>query len=200
MRYMESSRSDDEGIPSCIMLDAKISEVLLDVRDKRDKSEFNGKSMPFIQHLNGKWWLCWATVNDTDITTILWSPEQTIEAGITQNMMEKASHEPYNIYPEGTYLYGCRYFGVSDEIEELIDAWLMKNHVAMMKQQAKDLVLSLGLEGAYNWEFNGWFLDDRVPEDVMRRDAIRLDIDPELEDDWRERLLNKLDTMLDSVE
>lgn len=193
----KTTKSD--GIPTYIDLDTRIGDVILDIHQNRKRNKYNGSSIPFIQFYNNRWDLCWATICGEDVQVSLWTDEQTREAGITQEIMEKAFQESAALYKEGTYLFGCRFYPVSEEIKELIDSWLIKVHEHKMNEDLADIVRSLGLEGNYSWHVESWVVGTDL-DDVLKRDAIKMGINPDTQDDWEEQLLLLLDEKLSGDE
>lgn len=188
-----------DGIPAYIDLDTRIGDVILDIHQNRERNKYNDSSIPFIQFYNNRWELCWATVCGEEVQVSLWTDEQTREAGITQEMMEKAFQESAALYKEGTYLFGCRFYPISEEIKELIDSWLMQVHERKMNEDLAGIVRGLGLEGNYSWHMDSWVVSTD-PDEVLKRDAGRMGINLDTQDDWREQLLLLLDEKLSGNE
>lgn len=198
---MAGMMKKSNGIPTYIDLDLSAVEVLYDVISNQNWEKYHDISIPCIRWNSETPDLCWLTIDSSDKARLsLWTDDQMKDAGITIEMLKKGvmdvcpTVENHHVV-DPNYLYP-----LVDDLKTLIDAWLMQNHEKMMKVDAVAFLKELGLEGNYPWTFKGWFTHGSVPEDMMRRDAIRMGIDPELDDDWDIALLNRLDKELSASE
>lgn len=187
-----------DGIPTYIDLDLSVIDVMGDVSNG-DYEKYNGISIPFIKTEEGKPRLYWMTLSGRSLHESIWTGEQIEDAGITEDMMRTASNEAGKdratvIPDEGSSIYP-----ISDEIKERIDSWLMEVHERKMREMLAEIIMDLELEGNYNWTMEDWVLAEDVPDDIVRRDAIKMGINPDLQDDWDSLLLVMLDEKLNAM-